>query len=158
MKQEIYLCFRLKTVHAGLSAETGLGQCAVCKNTKGQKQGNQYIKCFSMSHKDFTIRTVISFFIVRKTIPQLTQSFNKIFCQFFHSNNADCFPLGALRACAKITSHFRIPSSGHLCPILNRKVLEIDPLFLWLCNFGSNKSDLNRGVAGVKGQFGAYST
>ncbi len=32
--------------------------------------------------------------------------------------------LSVLRACAKITSHFRIPSSGHLCPILNHKVLE----------------------------------
>ncbi len=30
-----------------------------------------------------------------------------------------------LRARQKITSHFRIPSSGHLCPILNRKILEI---------------------------------
>ena len=38
-----------------------------------------------------------------------------------------------LRAHSKITSHFRIPSSGHLCPILNRKVLEIVPLLLWLC-------------------------
>jgi len=55
-----------------------------------------------------------------------------------------------LRACAKITSHFRIPSSGHLCPILNRKVLEIGLLFLWLCNFGSNKSDLNLGANSVK--------
>lgn len=56
-----------------------------------------------------------------------------------------------LRAHSKITSHFRIPSSGHLRPILNRKVLEIDPLlFLWLCNFGSNKSDLNLGANSVK--------
>jgi hypothetical protein len=56
----------------------------------------------------------------------------------------------SLRACARITSHFRIPSSGHLCPILNRKVLEIGLLFLWLCNFGSNKSDLNLGANSVK--------
>ncbi len=55
-----------------------------------------------------------------------------------------------LRACAKITSHFRIPSSGHLCLILNRKVLEIVQLFLWLYNFGSNKSDLNLGANSVK--------
>ena len=42
MKQEIYLylCFRLKTMQAGLSAETGLGQCAVCENTQDQKQGD----------------------------------------------------------------------------------------------------------------------
>ena len=53
------------------------------------------------------------------------------------------------RACAKITSHFRIPSSGHLCPILNRKILEIVLLFLWFCNFGSNKSDLNPGANAV---------
>ncbi len=37
-------------------------------------------------------------------------------------------PTHTLRAHSKITSHFRIPSSGHLRPILNRKVLEIVPL------------------------------
>jgi len=55
-----------------------------------------------------------------------------------------------LRARAKIISHFRIPSSGHLCPILNRKILEIVPLFLWLCDFGSKKSDLNLDANSVK--------
>ena len=52
-----------------------------------------------------------------------------------------------------------IPSSGHLRPMLNRKVLEIVQLFtpralpagrLWLCNFGSNKSDLNLGANSAK--------
>ena len=32
-----------------------------------------------------------------------------------------------LRACSKITSCFRIPSSGHLWPGLNREILEIGP-------------------------------
>jgi len=36
-----------------------------------------------------------------------------------------------LRAREKIISHFRIPSSGHLRPRLNRKILEIVRLFLW---------------------------
>ena len=42
MKQEIYLClcFRLKTMHAGLSAETGPGHWTVCENSQDQKQGN----------------------------------------------------------------------------------------------------------------------
>ncbi len=56
-----------------------------------------------------------------------------------------------LRARQKITSHFHISSSGHLRPILNRKILEIVPLLVQLlvqllagfCNFESNKSDLN---------------
>jgi len=43
-----------------------------------------------------------------------------------------------------------MPSLDHLRPILNRKVLEIGLLFLWLCNFGSNKSDLNLGANSVK--------
>ncbi len=30
-----------------------------------------------------------------------------------------------LRAYAKITYHFRVPSSGHLCPFLNYKILKI---------------------------------
>jgi hypothetical protein len=55
-----------------------------------------------------------------------------------------------LRARAKIPSHFRIPSSGHLCPILNRRILEIGPLFLWFGDFGSNKSDPNPGANSVK--------
>ncbi len=48
-----------------------------------------------------------------------------------------------LRACAEITSHFGIPSSGHLRPHLNRKILEIVLLFLWSCSIGAAKSDPN---------------
>ncbi len=33
----------------------------------------------------------------------------------------------SLRACSKITSCFRIPSSGHLWPGLNREILKIGP-------------------------------
>ena len=42
MKQDIYLCFcfRLKTMHAGLSAETGPGHCTVYENSQEQKHGN----------------------------------------------------------------------------------------------------------------------
>ena len=47
------------------------------------------------------------------------------------------------RARAKITSHFRIPSSGHLWPRLNRKILEIVLLFLWFCSIGATKSGPN---------------
>jgi hypothetical protein len=59
MKPEVYLYLfvRLKTMHAGLSAETGPGQCAVCENTQDQKQCNQYIRSFSMSHKVVTHKT-----------------------------------------------------------------------------------------------------
>ena len=49
----------------------------------------------------------------------------------------------ALRARAKITSHFRIPSSGHLWPRLNHKILEIALLFLWFCSIGATKSNQN---------------
>ncbi len=42
----------------------------------------------------------------------------------------DFYKMWILRARLKITSHFRIPSSGHLCPILNRKIFEIDPLLV----------------------------
>ena len=55
-----------------------------------------------------------------------------------------------LRARAKITSHFRIPSSGYLCPILNRKILERALLLLWFCDFRSNKDNLNLGANSVK--------
>ena len=55
-----------------------------------------------------------------------------------------------LRACAKITSHFRIPPSGHLCLPLNRKILEIVLLFLWICSIGAAKSDLNLGTNSAK--------
>jgi hypothetical protein len=47
------------------------------------------------------------------------------------------------RAHSKISSHFRIPSSGHLWPFLNRKILEIIRLFLWFRSIGIAKSDPN---------------
>ena len=46
---------------------------------------------------------------------------NKMGFGFLESVYEKCL----LRARAKITSHFRIPSSGHLRPIGNRKILEI---------------------------------
>ena len=54
--------------------------------------------------------------------------------------------LANLRARAKIISHFRIPSSGHLWPRLNREILEIVRLFLWFCSIGPAKSNLNQGA------------
>jgi hypothetical protein len=54
-----------------------------------------------------------------------------------------------LRARAKITSHFRIPSSGHLWPRLNRKIFEIVLLFLWFCSIGATKSNPNSGANSV---------
>ncbi len=51
--------------------------------------------------------------------------------------------MNRLRAHSKITSHFRIPSSGHLWPFLNRKILEIIRLFLWFRSIGIAKSDPN---------------
>ncbi len=55
-----------------------------------------------------------------------------------------------LRACAKTTSHFRIPASGYLRPRLNRKTLEIVLLFLWFCSIGTTKSDPNLGANSAK--------
>jgi hypothetical protein len=54
-----------------------------------------------------------------------------------------------LRARAKITSHFRIPSSDHLWPCLNRNILEIVHLFLWFCSIGTTPSDPNPGANSV---------
>ena len=51
-----------------------------------------------------------------------------------------------LRACEKISSVFHIPSSGHLCPLLNRKILKIVLLFLWFYSIGETKSDPNLGA------------
>jgi hypothetical protein len=50
------------------------------------------------------------------------------------------------RGRARITWHFGIPSSGHLRPILNRKILEIVLLLLRFCSIGSTKSDPNLGA------------
>jgi len=57
-----------------------------------------------------------------------------------------------LRVRTKITSHFSIPSSGHFCPIFNRKILEvlIASGFLWFFDFGSNKVNPNLGANSVK--------
>ena len=55
----------------------------------------------------------------------------------------------ALRARAKTTSHFRIPSSVHFWPCLNRKILEIVLLFLWPCSLGATKPDPNPGANSV---------
>ena len=54
------------------------------------------------------------------------------------------------RAHSKITSHFRIPSSGHLWPFLNRKILEIIRLFLWFRSIGITKSDPNLNANSAK--------
>ena len=51
-----------------------------------------------------------------------------------------------LRARAKITSHFGIPSSDHLRPRLNREILEIVRLFLWFLSIGAAKSDPKPGA------------
>jgi hypothetical protein len=48
-----------------------------------------------------------------------------------------------LRARAKITSHFRMPSSDHFRPRLNREILGRVLLFLWFRSIGAAKSDLN---------------
>ncbi len=55
-----------------------------------------------------------------------------------------------VRARAKITSHFRIPYSGHLWLFLNHKILEIVRLFLWFCSIGTAKSDPNPSANSVK--------
>ena len=46
---------------------------------------------------------------------------------------------GTLRARSRITSHFGIPSSRHLRPLLNRRILEIVPLFLRFCSIGRDR-------------------
>ena len=51
-----------------------------------------------------------------------------------------------LRARARITSHFRIPSSGHLQPLLNRKILDIAVLCLRSCSIVAAESDPNLGA------------
>ncbi len=64
--------------------------------------------------------------------------------------NVQNFQQPDFRARAKIASHFRIPSSGYLWPILNHKILERALLLLWFCDFGSNKANLNLGANSVK--------
>ena len=72
MKREItyYLRLRLQTMHAGPSAETGPGQCAVCKDSAEQKQGNEEMVSLSICHRDSTIRLIISCVLSEETIPQ----------------------------------------------------------------------------------------
>ena len=55
-----------------------------------------------------------------------------------------------LRAYAKTTLHFCIPSSGHLWPFLNRKILAIVVLSLWFCLIGAAKYDPNLGANSTK--------
>jgi len=55
-----------------------------------------------------------------------------------------------LRAYAKITLHFCIPSSGHFWPFLNRKILAIVVLSLWFCSIGAAKYDPNLGANSAK--------
>jgi len=62
-------------------------------------------------------------------------------CRAFYGSAIEDLP--EIRAAVKIKSPFSISSSDHLCPILNRNILEIVLLFLWCCNFGSNRSNLN---------------
>jgi len=54
-----------------------------------------------------------------------------------------------LRRCSKINSHFRIPSLGHLRPLLNRKILKISRIFLRFCSIVATKSGLNLGANNV---------
>ena len=51
-----------------------------------------------------------------------------------------------LRVRAEITSHFRIPSSGHLQPLLIRKILDIAVLCLRSCSIVAAESDPNLGA------------
>ncbi len=53
-----------------------------------------------------------------------------------------------------MTSHFRIPSSGHLCLLLNRKILELALLVLRFCSIEAGKSDPNVGANSVKSFLG----
>ena len=58
--------------------------------------------------------------------------------------------LPGLRAYAKITLHFCIPSSGHLWQLLNRKILAIVVLSLRFCSIGAAKYDPNLGANSAK--------
>jgi hypothetical protein len=69
-------------------------------------------------------RTIADFLPERVTVSGLS------------SQNHGC---SVLRARAEITSHFGIPSPGHLWPILNRKILEIVLLLLRFRSIGSTK-------------------
>jgi len=49
-----------------------------------------------------------------------------------------------LRAYAKISSHFRIPSSEHLCLRLNPKILKILPWQDYPCGFAQSEQPIPR--------------
>jgi len=57
-----------------------------------------------------------------------------------------CWKGRDLRGRAKITSHFRIPSSGHLRLLLNRTTVNIDRLCLRSCSIVAAESDPNLGA------------
>ena len=60
MKGEVNgkLRFLLWTMQAGLSAETGFGQCTVRENSADQKKSNKKMDSFLVTHKDRTILEV----------------------------------------------------------------------------------------------------
>ncbi len=79
---------------------------------------------------------------------QCSQALANSWTPFFNGVTTS-YEILRVRARAKITSHFRISSSGHLWPRLNRKILEIVLLFLWFCSIGATKSDPNPGANSV---------
>ncbi len=52
-----------------------------------------------------------------------------------------------------MASHFRIPSSGHLRPLVNRKILELALLVLRFCSILAAKFGPNLGANSVKSFF-----
>ena len=63
MKGEVdrRLRFMLQTMQAGLSAETGFGQCTVRENSADQKKCNKKTDSLLITHKDRTILKVSIF-------------------------------------------------------------------------------------------------
>ena len=63
MKGEVNrkLRFMLRAVQAGLSAETGFGQCTVRENSADQKKSNKKMDSLLITHKDRTILEVSIF-------------------------------------------------------------------------------------------------
>lgn len=59
-ESDLRLSSRLKTVQAGLSAQTGPDQHAVYENPQYEKQGNPYTKCLSIFHQDFATSSATS--------------------------------------------------------------------------------------------------
>jgi hypothetical protein len=107
---------------------------------------------------DFVLRHIYEYAYVAKSLQlcvslRFSASRYGFYCTIWVKKKAYVeYKIRCLRACAKITSHFRIPSSGHLCLRLNRKILEI-PIgsgFLWICSIGATKSSLNLGTNSAK--------